>query len=68
MKYTLIERVNTNSSCIILSSGIRNRSMLNDDTIVDKVENAVEGHKQPVDGWKAYDGRVLATSGELYGY
>ena len=65
MKYALVEWTSSNSSSIILASGIKNAAMLEDSSIVDKVEDIVEGVKKPSDGWRSYDGRIIATSGEL---
>lgn len=62
MKFALVEWVNNNSTSIILSTGIRNKTMLSDTTLVDKVEFVRES-KVPSTGWPAYDAKVLAVSG-----
>ncbi len=63
MKFALVEWVHSNSTSIILLQGVRNKAMLSDRTLIDKVE-AVAETKKPPNGWPAYDARVLAVSGK----
>jgi len=62
MKFALVEWVHSNSTSIIPATGVRNKDMLSDPTIIDKIE-LVRDTKVPPAGWQAYDGKVLAVSG-----
>lgn len=62
MKFALVQWVHSNSTSIIPTKGVRNKAMLADPTVIDKVE-CVRETKVPPTGWPAYDGKVLAVSG-----
>ena len=63
MKYALIDWINHNSCSIILASGVTDDRMFEDNTRIGKVQCVLDGQKEPANGWKAYDARVIASSG-----
>jgi len=62
MKFALVEWIHSNSTSIISTHWIRNKAMLSDPTIVEKVE-VVRNTKKPTTGWPAFDAKVLAVAG-----
>ena len=65
MKYALIDWIHHNSCSIILASGVTDDRMFDDPARIGKVKCVLDGQKEPANGWKAYDARVIGSSGYI---
>lgn len=66
MKHVLIHWTATNETSILTDAFVRDKSMLKDPKKEGMVLFGKQGMKPPKSGWKAYLGRVIAVSGELF--